>query len=605
MTPAGRDLIQRLILGAYLAAGLSALTPLYAEDTTRVVAIVGTEQITLGQFVTSYSVYLAVTEAEDSLETRLGHLQGMLGDLTISAHGRALGLFDSLHFQQIGWEAWRDYLLEQVAAGHFQDEITITQEAVEQEYRYRNTILHSRYLLASDSLLAASLARRLARGELFESLALQTMPAKSPLDLPGYTGWKYPAELDDAYARVAYELDDGAISTPLKAAGGYQAIQLLEKDFRPDHGHFERVKRYQLIAAELPRGGLQGADVALEVLDNWVADLPLKWRLFGPRKVLRSGVLNQDGSGTAVIQPDDELLSTALFEIDDEPFTLDWLLSRWELLSPDNRNNLTSTSQLKDKATILLKWDRMMDLAAALPQAEGLMVMAEEARDKAIQLAIRDSLSANHLRHQTPTEDQLISYTRTHAERYWQPPLIRVHEIIVADSLQAFRIKDSLANGVDWGLLAQLYTERIWARERGADLGWVSADIYQPHVDTLINAERGATIGPLPLPGYWILLHVNDKRAAGLPRMSGIRPRVLHDWYRDHSDSLITEWVGDLQTRLYPVIIDTGLLIPNAPDTSAIDILPEKTESNAVVPDTLESVIPAAEQLPATPPEPQ
>ncbi|MEE9161585.1 MAG: peptidylprolyl isomerase, partial [Candidatus Neomarinimicrobiota bacterium] len=240
--------------------------------------------------------------------------------------------------------ARREYLLTRIAQSFFLDEVAVTPEIVEAEYHYRNTAILLRYLALPDRLTALDYRRRLEAGERFESLALQAFTPQALLDSPGQPGWRYPHQMDSLSARLAYRLAPGEISQPLRVGHGFLVMELLGKEFRPDHGHFERVKRLQGINEELWPS--QRADAAQQSLRQWAKDLPYKWRRRGLRKVIRAGLLAAPLPSGNVPQGH-PLADEQLFSLSTEGYTLDWLLAGLALLPPGTFTGITDLTGLQ------------------------------------------------------------------------------------------------------------------------------------------------------------------------------------------------------------------------------------------------------------------
>ncbi|MBA7612677.1 MAG: hypothetical protein GH143_02950 [Calditrichaeota bacterium] len=577
----------RLLVFAWLAA---VLLPI--QTPAQVLAYVGTDSIAIEDFSQQYRDYRQQSQQGDSLQTRLDCLQQMAGEIIYARYSREAGLDQDPNIRRAGHIAWREAILHGVAHVHFMDDVSLSADEVEAEYRYRNTTLLTRYLVLRDSLAAVEYRQRIKAGEPFQSLALQAADVPIFMDNPGEPGWKFPHQLDSSYARHASRLALGQFSRPLKTRQGYLVVQMLGKEFRPDHGHFERVKYHQRIAAELRP--LKVIDTAREELRQWSANLPIKWHRLAARKVLRSGVLDDPGIMSRADTTAAELADEVLFTLYDEPYSLDWLLARLYLLPPDERTDVTSVKALRELVQRLLMWDQLMELAASLPQADSLMATADGLREVVIHRAIRDSIQAQILRRAVPPEDSLRHFLAGRRKLYNTQALVNLEEIVVRDSALAAALRDTLLtdDATDFGALAQRHTERKWARMTGGRLGWVPLKIYGPAAAALVeaagrNPER--LVGPLKVDGYYVLARPSGYRPARVPSFDAIQPRLRRDWIAANRQRLIREWVQQ-QTAFYPVDIDTNLVtrlrldemgkvtLPAMPDSTTHDV-------NSVSPD--------------------
>ena len=545
-------------LGYILLAGLG-LTPLNAQSSQQNVAIVGQYRITLKTFEQRYSDYLQRPSLTDTPNTRKTFLKEMVEEFIFYQYAHDTGLDQALPILTTGYEAWKAMLLDEVAQVHFDANGQAGIDLIEAEYRYRNTRFLSRYLTLADSLVALDYLNRLKAGESFESLALMNSVPRITLDQPGEPEWKFSYQLDPVYARVAYHLAPGQYSGPFHHAQGFQIFQLLDKAFQPDHGHFERVKRYQQIASELERE--INTRAAEKTLSQWAADLPINWRRLATRKILRSRILADPQPKMAELPPEPELLDVVLFKLDGEPYTLNWVLYRLDLLPPGDRFGIDKVATFRERVRRMLMWDRLVGLAASLPGNDTILRRADSLQTAVIHTAIKDSVIMSLLRQIDPREDSLRLFLARHPSRYTTPALVNLEEIVVRDSLWAVTLKDSLLGGAEFSALARSVTERSWGRKVGGQLGWVPVGIYGPAAPELAEAEWGGEVlGPLSVGDAYILVRLHGYRKADLPPYETLAPRLRHDWITTHRRRHIREWIEQLQATIYPTTIDTSLL---------------------------------------------
>lgn len=552
-------------LGSFLLPGLRhlvlaglALMPLNAQSTQPTVATVGQYGITLEAFTQRYPAYLQRTSLTDALDTRVTFLDELVEEVIFQQYAHDTGLDQALPILTTGYDAWKAMLLDEVAQVHLNEGGQAGTELIEAEYRYRNTRFLSRYLTLTDSLIAVDNLNRLKAGESFESLALMNSVPRATLDQPAEPKWQFSYQLDPTYARVAYQLEPGQYSAPFRNAQGFQIIQLSDKAFQPDHGHFERVKRHQQIALELERE--INTHVAEEALRQWAADLPIKWRRLATRKILRSRILANPQPEVAEIPPEPELLDVVLFKLDGEPYTLDWVLSRLDLLPPRDRFDIDEVATFRERVRQMLMWDRLVGLAASLPETDAILRRADSLQAAVIHSAIKDSVITGLLRQIDPGEDSLRLFLAQHPSRYITPALMDLEEIVVRDSLWAVTLKDSLLRGADFGALARTVTERSWGRKVSGKLGWVPVGIYGAAARELAGAKWGDVVGPLSVGHAYILVRLHGYQEAGLPPYETLVPRLRHDWITTNRRLLIREWIEQLQATIYPTTIDTSLL---------------------------------------------
>jgi len=560
--------------GKSLNLGLALLlaSSLFAQLPSETVASVGDDAITVQQFAHQYAPYLARADQPDHLSTRLAFLDSLIAASMFQQYSVAAGLAANPTVLAAGYEAWRHFLFHEVAKVHFQNGKALSMDPIDEEYRYRSTLLNLHYLTLPDSLAALEYLGKLKEGAPFEVLALRTFVPENLLDRPWEPGWRYTYELDSSLARTAYTLAPGDFSLPIKTSGGYAIAHLLGKNFQPNHGHFERVGYQQQIAAELE--DVVNTHAARVSLERWAAELRIKWRWLATRRVLKSRILNSPEQVEIDSLPP-KLLSAVPFKIEGRSYNLEWILTRLELLPPDRRHGIIKTPTFREMVRELLLMDRLVAMVLPLPPADAILAAADNLRNMVIQTAIEDSIRTMILSEAVPSDDDLRLYLAAHPQRYALPALVKVDELVLREGPLAAVLKDSLDGGADFQALARQYSERPWGKVTGGRLGWVRLDFYGAQGDSLTLAPRNEWLGPFTIDGHSVLLRVHEVRPYGRPSFESLQSRLRHDWIADHKDQLIDAWVNRMRRTTYPTTIDTALLASTPVGGESLPVAPQ------------------------------
>ena len=131
---------------------------------------------------------------------------------------------------------------------------------------------------------------------------------------------------------------------------------------------------------------------------------------------------------------------------------------------------------------------------------------------------------------------------------------------------------------------------RLWAGDRGGQLGWVPLGLYGTAADSLANWERDSAQGPIAIGPYYVLARVHMVIATRVPPFTAVRSRVRRDWAEANQQRLLEEWMQELRRTTYPTRVDTSLLArlplrtdnadvsPATPDSASIETLPANQE---------------------------
>lgn len=105
---------------------------------------------------------------------------------------------------------------------------------------------------------------------------------------------------------------------------------------------------------------------------------------------------------------------------------------------------------------------------------------------------------------------------------------IRVRLILSASKPEADAVLGILAQGAQFGAVAQERSIDEATRFSGGDLGYSTLDVMpQIYANAVRNAPAGSTVGPFQTEGGWIVLRVEDRRKESPPSLEQARPQIV------------------------------------------------------------------------------
>ncbi len=156
-------------------------------------------------------------------------------------------------------------------------------------------------------------------------------------------------------------------------------------------------------------------------------------------------------------------------------------------------------------------------------------------------------------------DQDLLTYFEEHQEAFRKPPRIQVGQITVATSEEADRIADLLRQGSDLAWLAREHSIDRFG-DNGGDRGWMVAQPgIDPIQDALFDAEAGDVIGPLGMPGNFIVIRVGARDEQGLFKLEEVRNQVASAVFREQFEASRTSLIEKLRERSEIEINDAGL----------------------------------------------
>ena len=105
------------------------------------------------------------------------------------------------------------------------------------------------------------------------------------------------------------------------------------------------------------------------------------------------------------------------------------------------------------------------------------------------------------------------AYYEEYPELYGPRPTVRVDEVLVADLTLAQRLRGQAEAGAPIDSLARVHSIREVTKKRGGSMWLVTRDnpLLGPLAPLALDAEVGALLGPLEVPGGYSVLHIAEK----------------------------------------------------------------------------------------------
>jgi peptidyl-prolyl cis-trans isomerase C len=105
---------------------------------------------------------------------------------------------------------------------------------------------------------------------------------------------------------------------------------------------------------------------------------------------------------------------------------------------------------------------------------------------------------------------------------------IRIRLILSRTKPEADAVLGILAQGAQFGAVAQERSVDEATRFSGGDLGYSTIDVMpQAYANALRDAPAGSTVGPFQTDGGWAVLRVEDRRKESPPTLEQARPQIV------------------------------------------------------------------------------
>jgi foldase protein PrsA len=157
-------------------------------------------------------------------------------------------------------------------------------------------------------------------------------------------------------------------------------------------------------------------------------------------------------------------------------------------------------------------------------------------RDQLNQQVLREQLviAAKHL---SVSEPELKQAFEANKEKLGTPPAFHLRHILVATPKEAGDFLLALRAGADFSKLAGQVSLDKTTKDKGGDLGWVTAGMLQPQYEQKVLALKpGEVADPIPTPQGLELVQLAEVRPP--------KPAAFKDVRKDVSEALLAQKIG-------------------------------------------------------------
>jgi parvulin-like peptidyl-prolyl isomerase len=394
------------------------------------------------------------------------------------------------------------------------DTLTVSEQELQREFRAYNSKVSARYLYADTEEGAWELKRRIRSGETFEALARSVFDDPGLANNGGYLGSFGWGEMEPAFDEIAFSIPVGEVSDPFPMNIGFGILKVETRVVQPlaseaDYGtvktRLERAVRARKVLHLIKE---QAREITREKAPHFhEAALTLLWEHWGAL-----GHMNVTEAPLPENHAGDKLVS-----FDGGNWTLNDALRRLERTSDRQRGRVKNRDDVKDVITGLIVREEMLRRAedAGLsndPDVELQVAAAfQRYRLKTWQEGIEESVG------KLPwAEGVLRNAYEKDRSLYAIPPRVNVAEILVRTRQEADDVVKRLRGGESFSALAQKLSIRLWAAERGGELGFGEKADFGVLGEKFFAASPGQIIGPEfvdPYYGVFTILERRDGRA--------------------------------------------------------------------------------------------
>jgi peptidyl-prolyl cis-trans isomerase C len=147
------------------------------------------------------------------------------------------------------------------------------------------------------------------------------------------------------------------------------------------------------------------------------------------------------------------------------------------------------------------------------------------------------------------TDEQLKAYYDEHKQDFARPPRVHVGQITVEEEAEAERLAELLRQGTDLAWLARQHSKDRF-RDAGGERGWLEpapgVDSFQ---DELARAKPGDVLGPMGVPGNYVVLKVNAREDRDVRPLAEVEANIRSVVFAQNFRRFYDDYVARLRER--------------------------------------------------------
>lgn len=394
----------------------------------------------------------------------------------------------------------RKVYMEEYERRFIQENVVITDGTLRELFFRFNTSLRASHLYAPNRHEADSLHALLLYGASFESLAAKVFRNEELARSGGDLGYFTVDDMDISFEDMAYRMEVGDISSPVKTSRGYSIIKLTDIITTPviTESQYASKKHELGVIARQQQSELATRNHMSEVIGSFNADMDLLRQLWDSIQQNPEAYYGfQPEAGMLSLPIPSEMTDNALFSRDGYAFTVSDFL-REAHYTPFNRRMLADNFQ-----TFREQVEGMAFRHFALSRVKSHPNYNELYVQRTIEETFYNYLHEifDHyidVQVEIP-EEALVAEYQQNSEFYYEPLRLNLAEILLTSSDRADEAWEKLESGRDFNQVLLQYTIDPAARTTFGELGMMPIDRFGIIAPYLADVKPGGIAGPFQL----------------------------------------------------------------------------------------------------------
>lgn len=529
------------------------ITAFPQQVSDQILATIGNHNITLSEFNNRYTSYLFATGISDNMTVRKAILDNMINEVLLYYYDSNEEILNNNKYNEELKETYRRTILAYLKDREVYSKISVSDKELREAFVRVNQKIAARHLFAKTEEEANNLYELVKIGADFETLAKQVFTDSVLQNNGGYLGYFTWGDMDPAFEDVAYSLEIGEVSPPVKTAYGYSIIKLedrianpllTESEFLQKRSHLEQVLKMR---KKKPYE------------DNYLNSI------FDTSKVVFNtddleDILSHLNNKKEIESNDSRHLSHHCVEYNGKIYNGNEIEQKISALPDYHKKRITSIENLKAAINGILINEMLYEIAASkgydttkavlnkyknYKTATFMKYKKEEIINKAF---IPDSTAFKYYK------DNIISFSTE--------PELNLQEILVDNKKLADSLMKLISAGSNFGELAKQFSLRKWSAENNGIMGYAPLSNYGSYDNLFWSSTEGEVIGPVKVENLYGIFRVIGKIESKPKDFNVVKDDVMRATRFENQTSIFIGYVNRLKKKVN-IKINSDLLSLN------------------------------------------
>jgi parvulin-like peptidyl-prolyl isomerase len=523
---------------------------------------VGDRAVSVEQFRARYVNFISSAGVKDTRSARRQILGLMADEILLADYDDNTAILNNPDYQSEIKNIHDEILLALYKDREIYAKMTVNDDELRRAFVRVNEQVSARHLFARTEQEANTLYQQLQSGMTFEQLAPSVFSDSALASNGGYLGYFTWGDMDPDFEDVAFSLNPGEVSLPVRTRSGYSIIKvedhfrspiITEDEYQRKQKSVQRLlltrkKRTaekEFISGIVEKLNVQFEEDGLNALASMLGSntVTLAGQPDNGNSEYQKPVIRYRDGGMNVAESFDalsalpepsrkrirnpQMLRAALTGL----AVQQWLLADAESKGYTESDEFTATFEQWEKGKLLFYKNRAIETTAVLP------------------------------------DTMIENYYHRHQDEFKSELKLNVQEILVTDRARADEIRKRLDEGADFADQARQFSVRRGTVAADGSLGLQPVSRFGNLASVFSDARTGDLLGPLPVGDAFVIAKVKERVAPQQLQFDDVRPGIEEVLKQIHRKENYQIYVNKLREKV-GVTIDDDMLMTLRIDNS-------------------------------------